>query len=71
MTPLWSLFRFAWRDDPFSYIPIVPLVSAYFFYEKRIEIFPDSERWHLAGAGPIAFAILLYAFGASQDGRLA
>jgi len=70
VTPLVSLFRFAWGDDTFSYIPLVPLVSAYFLYEYRKEVFSLGDRWHLAGAAPIAFAILLYALGAGQGGRL-
>lgn len=70
-TPLWSLFRFAWSNDTFSYIPLVPLVSAYFIFEYRKKIFLDGERWHPAGFVPIAFAILLYALGSSQADRLA
>ena len=29
--PLYSMIRFALEDDTFSYIPLIPLVSAYFF----------------------------------------
>ena len=68
--PLSSLFRFAWGSDTFSYIPLIPLVSAYFLFESRKEIFPDNNKWHLAGGAPIAFAILLYALHSSQRGLL-
>ena len=68
--PLSSLFRFAWGSDTFSYIPLIPLVSAYFLFESRKQIFSDSSRWHLAGGASILFAILLYAFRATQGGLL-
>ncbi len=71
LSPLRSLFRFAWGSDTFSYIPVVPLVGAYFIYEYRKEIFARKDRWHPAGAVPIVLAILLYAIGAGQADRLA
>jgi exosortase len=70
LTPLLSLIRFAWGSNTYSYIPLIPLVSAYLFFECRKKTFSDSNRWHLAGGVPIAFAILLYALWASQGGRL-
>ncbi len=69
--PLRSLLSFAWRDDTFSYIPLMPLVSAYLFYERRKEILQDGVGVSLVGIVPISLAIVLYAFGASQAGRLA
>ena len=70
LIPLQALFRFAWGNDTFSYIPLVPLVSAYFIYENRKEVFSISDGWHLAGIGPITFSIILYALWASQGDRL-
>ena len=70
MTPLRNLFRFAWGNDTFSYIPLAPAVSAYFLYEYRKEIFSTGNLWHVAGAGPIALAFLLYYLGASHGDRL-
>lgn len=68
--PLYSLIRFALGDDTFSYIPLIPLVSAWFFWESRKEIFSEREEWFPIGGALIAFAIVLYIYGASQGGRL-
>lgn len=68
--PLYSLVRFALGDDTFSYIPLIPLVSAWFFWENRKEIFSEREEWYPIGGALIAVAIVLYIYGASQGGRL-
>lgn len=68
--PLYSLIRFALGDDTFSYIPLIPLVSAYFFWENRKEIFSERDQWYPIGGALIAVAIVLYIFGASQGARL-
>ena len=68
--PLYSLIRFALGDDTFSYIPLIPLVSAYLFWEKRKEIFSGREQWYPIGRALIAGAIILYIYGAIQAGRL-
>ena len=70
LAPLRLLFRWAWGNDTFSYIPLIPLVSAYLVYEYRNRIFTGFDRWHPAGAVPIAFAILLYTHGASIGDQL-
>jgi exosortase len=71
LVPLWTLFTFAWRDETFSYIPLVPAVSVYFLYLRRKEIFSNNDGWHLAGGGLIALAMVLYALGARQREILA
>ncbi len=63
---LWALFRFAWNDDTFSYIPLVPLVSAYLAYQDRGEIFREREGWHLSAGAPILAAAALYAYGIAK-----
>ena len=65
-----SLFRFAWRDETVSYIPLVPLVSAWFLFESRKEVFARKVGWFLPGLVPIAVGIALYAIGASQAVQL-
>jgi exosortase len=70
LAPLRSLFSFAWNDDTFSYIPLVPLISAYFLYERRREIFVRSDRLDPGGAVLIILAILLYAFEARESSGL-
>ncbi len=71
LVPLGSLLSFAWRDDTFSYIPLLPVVSAYLFYENRKKIFLGENGLYPGGAALLVLAILLYAFDASQAGRLA
>jgi len=68
--PLYTLIRFASGDDTFSYIPLIPLVSAYFFWEKRKEIFSGRDEWYPVGGVLIAGAIVLYIYGAFQGGRV-
>ena len=68
--PLYSLIRFALGDDTFSYIPLIPLVSGYFIWENRKEMFSEREEWYPLGGALIAVAIVLYIYGASQAGRL-
>lgn len=68
--PLRSLFKFAWESDTFSYILLIPVVGAYFFYEYRKEIFARKDGWHFAGAVPIALAIPMFAIGTGQADRL-
>ncbi len=69
--PLRSMLSFAWHDDTFSYIPLMPFLSAYFFREDRGTIFPAGDGLYFVGGAPIVLAIVLYAFGASQAGELA
>ena len=64
LPPLWALFRFAWGDDTFSYIPLIPLVSGWLFYENRRTIFSSPPRWNLAAGAPLVPAIVLYALSA-------
>jgi len=71
LLPLWALFKFALADATFSYIPLVPLVSAWFFYENRKEIFCDRNGWYHPSGALLVPAILLYANGMSQGGSLA
>lgn len=71
LAPLWNLFNFARRSSTFDYILLIPMVSAYFLYEYRRNIFLDSKKLHFFGLAPIALALMLYAVGVFQDGRLA
>jgi exosortase len=70
LVPLVTLFRFAWGNDTFSYIPLVPLVSAWLIYGNRKEIFSGSGEWSFAGVAPVVFAMLLYALWLSQRSSL-
>ena len=64
--PLYALTKFALKDDTSSYIPLIPLVSTYFFWERRKEIFAGPPDGYSVGGALIAVAIVLYIFGAIQ-----
>jgi len=68
-TPLLKLLKFVWGSETFSYILLVPLVGAYFFYEYRKEIFARKDKWHAAGLVPVVLAIVLYLVGVGQSDR--
>jgi exosortase len=58
--PMAGLFRAAYRDDTFSYIVFIPLVSLYLFYEDRKRIFGASAGSPIPGVVLSSLGILLY-----------
>ena len=58
--PLAGLFRAAYRDETFSYIVFIPLVSLYLVYEDRKRIFGDAEGSPIPGIVLSSLGILLY-----------
>ena len=60
VVPLAGLFRTAYRDDTFSYIVFIPLVSLYFLYEDRKSIFGASTGSPIPGIVLSSLGILLY-----------
>jgi exosortase len=58
--PLAGLFRAAYRDDTFSYIVFIPLVSLYLLYEDRKRIFGAVAGSPIPGAVLSSLGILLY-----------
>jgi exosortase len=58
--PLAGLFRAAYRDDTFSYIVFIPLVSLYLIYEDRRRIFGTVAGSPIPGAVLSSLGILLY-----------
>jgi exosortase len=45
------LFELILRDQTLSHIPFVPVVSAFFMYSEREQIFVGASRWSKIGAG--------------------
>jgi len=60
---LFSLFRFANADRTFDYIPLIPFVSAYLFFQKRKSIFSGEGGSARPGIVLLAIGILLYLVG--------
>jgi exosortase len=58
--PMAGLFRAAYRDDTFSYIVFIPLVSLYLVYEDRKRIFGAVAGSPIPGAVLSSLGILLY-----------
>lgn len=58
--PLVGLFRAAYRDETFSYIVFIPLVSLYLVFEDRKRIFGDAAGSPIPGIVLSSLGILLY-----------
>jgi exosortase len=58
--PLAGLFRAAYRDETFSYIVFIPVVSLYLVYEDRKRIFGDTAGSPIPGVVLSSLGILLY-----------
>jgi exosortase len=71
-SPLWKLFQFAYHDDTFSYIPIIPIVTGYLLFQRRDEIVGrrPGESFK-AGIALIGVGGLLFLAGRFLGDRLA
>ena len=61
-----TLFLQSLHHDTNDYIPLVPLVSAFFFYVERKQIFAETNYAVLAGLGMVAVGAALYLWGSAQ-----
>ena len=61
--PLRALFSSAVRRDYYSHILLIPLVSGYFMYLRRKQIFPDAGNSFGSGIILVMVGILLYFYG--------
>lgn len=68
--PLTTLLARSFHDAIYDYITVIPLVSVYFFYLKRKEIFSNAEYSFRAGIGIIILGIIFYLIGIGQENRL-
>jgi len=66
-SPLAGLFRGAYRDDTFSYIVFVPLISLYLIYEERKRIFVSSLPSPVPGIILSSLGVLLYFVALKRD----
>jgi exosortase len=65
-TPLRDLLANAERSDYYSHILLIPLVSGFFFYTGRKEIFSSLKYSYTAGIPLLVIGSLLYLFGGSK-----
>jgi exosortase len=68
--PLSALFVRSLHDPVNDYILVIPLVSAYFFYLNRNEIFSVKAYSFRAGIGIILLGVAVCLTGLSQENRL-
>src|SRR3989337_729478 len=68
--PLRDLWVLSSDDELYSHIFLIPLISAYFIYLKRREIFQDVSYSFSAGLVVLITGGLLYVVGLSQGFRL-
>jgi len=69
--PLRDLVQMSMRSDTFSYIPFIPVISAYLMYSDRQMIFSQKGSASAFGFLLIGIGILLLVIGGIRDNRLA
>ena len=57
--PLRNLVQMSMSNDTFTYIPFIPIISAYLIYEKRQNIFPQERTSSPIGLLAIGIGFLL------------
>ncbi len=68
--PLKELLIFSFHNDNLSHIPLIPLISGYFFWRKRKKIFPAAGHSYFLGALAVLLSAAPYLIGKSQVGVL-
>jgi len=68
--PLRMLFVRSLHDPVNDYILVIPIVSAFFFYVNRNEIFSNKEYSFRAGIGIIILGVAIYLTGFSRENSL-
>lgn len=65
-----TLFIRSFHDEIYDYITVIPLVSIYFFYLKRREIFSRREYSLKAGVSIIVLGVFGYFIGRNRESTL-
>lgn len=68
-SPLRELLRSTTQSEYYSHIILIPVVSIFFFYLNRKEIFSNSKYSYGPGGALFAIGIALYFLGMSQRGE--
>lgn len=58
--PLRDLLQNAKQTDYYSHIPLIPVISAYFIFRKRREIFEESSAYYFPGLLGVAGGVALF-----------
>jgi exosortase len=65
--PLRQLFSLSTHNQLYSHMPLIPLVSLYFFFIERKRIFSDSEYSFQVGIPLVVLGLAFYLFGAGHE----
>jgi exosortase len=65
--PLKQLFSLSTHNQLYSHIPLIPLVSVYFFFIERKRIFFDREYSFQVGIPLVILGLVFYFFGAGHQ----
>lgn len=68
--PLRDLMRTSWHSEYYTYIPFIPVISAYLIYDNRAKIFAWREHALAPGLLVIVAGILLLVFAGSRRALL-
>jgi exosortase len=68
--PLRDLMQMSMRSDTFSYIPFIPIISAYLMYSDRQMIFSQKGESSAVGFLPIGIGLLFLVFGGVSEAQL-
>jgi exosortase len=65
--PLRQLFSLSTHNELYSHIPLIPLVSVYFFFTERRRIFSNTEYCFQVGIPLVVLGLAFYLFGARHQ----
>ena len=68
--PFRELLGLSLKSELYSHIVLIPLVSGYFFYDRRKSLLLEVNSSVLPGAVIAAFGIILYFIGTGQGSKL-
>ena len=66
--PLSELIKFSFHDELYSYIILIPLVTGYFIFIRKKDIFSDVRYSFPAGIILIFMGMVVYLIGLNQEG---
>ena len=65
--PLRQLFSLSTHNQLYSHMPLIPLVSLYFFFVERKRIFSETECCFQVGIPLVVLGLVFYLFGAGHQ----
>jgi exosortase len=69
-SPLSSLLKDTQLSDRYSHIPLIPVISAYFFFRKRKDVFQGDDLYNFPGIFFMAAGMALFFLGMARHPNL-